>query len=87
MQLWTLLKLHEWTLTLMLNVKPTGVDMENDTWAARHIHKGIIKVPTVSTLCYIHLQVAWQTEGQRHSTTQSPCVTRNVTRMSIYISQ
>ncbi len=30
---------------------------------ARHIHRGIIKVPTVSTLCYTHLQVAWQTEG------------------------
>ncbi len=35
-------------------------------WAliARHIHRGIIKVPTVSTLCYTHLQAAWQTEGR-----------------------
>ena len=31
---------------------------------ARDIHRGIIKVPTVSTLCYTHLQVAWQTEGR-----------------------
>jgi hypothetical protein len=54
---------------------------------ARHIHMGIIKVPTVSTFCYTHLQVAWQTEGQRHSTTQLPCVTSNVTHMSLYFSQ
>ncbi len=31
---------------------------------ARHIHRGIIKVPTVRTLCYTHLQVAWQTKGR-----------------------
>jgi hypothetical protein len=54
---------------------------------SRHINRGIIKVPTVSTLCYTHLQVAWQTEGQRHSTTQLPCITRYVTHMSICISQ
>ncbi len=62
--------------------------LHNDWCAnfARHIHRGIIKVPTVSTLCYTHLQVAWQTEGRRHSTTQLPCVTRNVTHMSIYFS-
>jgi hypothetical protein len=58
----------------------------SSTFCARHIHRGIIKVLTVSTLCYTHLQVAWQTEGQRHSTTQLPCITRNITHMSIYIS-
>jgi hypothetical protein len=42
---------------------------------ARHIHRGNIKVPTVSILCYTYLQDAWQTDGQRHTTTQSPCVT------------
>ncbi len=42
---------------------------------ARHIHRGIIKVPTVSILCYTYLQDAWQTDGQRHNTTQSSCVT------------
>ncbi len=33
-------------------------------YIAKHIHRGIIKVPTVSILCYTHLQVAWQTEGR-----------------------
>ncbi len=42
---------------------------------ARHIHRGNIKVPTVSILCYTYLQGAWQTDGQRHNTTQSPCFT------------
>ncbi len=42
---------------------------------ARHIHRGNIKVPTVSMLCYTFLQGAWQTDGQRHNTTQLPCVT------------
>jgi hypothetical protein len=41
---------------------------------AQHIHRGIIKVPTVSMLCYTHLQDAWQTDGQRHNTTQLSCV-------------
>ncbi len=42
---------------------------------ARHIHRDNIKVPTVSILCYTCLQDAWQTDGQRHNTIQSPCVT------------
>jgi hypothetical protein len=42
---------------------------------ARHIHRGIIMVPTVSILCYTYLQDAWQTDGQRHNTIQSSCVT------------
>ncbi len=58
-----------WLPSLTVNL-----DIQNFNWSdrqsAKHIHRGIIKVPTVSTLCYTHLQVAWQTEGQRHSTTQ-----------------
>jgi hypothetical protein len=41
---------------------------------ARHIHRGIIKAPTVSILCYTYVQDAWQTNGQRHNTTQLQCV-------------
>ncbi len=42
---------------------------------ARHIHRGNIKVPTVSILYYTYLQDAWQTDGQRHNTTRLPCIT------------
>jgi hypothetical protein len=62
-----------------INGVPQREYISKEDATARHIHRGIIKVPAVSTLCYIHLQVVWQTQGQRYSTIQLPCITRNVT--------
>ncbi len=63
------------TLKLQMGVLVDQLEGMKSPLVARHIHRGNIKVPTVSILCYTYLQDAWQTDEQRYTTTQLLCVT------------